>query len=344
VPGSSTALVRLTAFVVRESERLGADREKLLRRAGLSEEDLSDPDKRIAVRRDLRLWLALLELLPTPDLGIQLAQRLELRDVGLVGYLMLNSPVLGDALERLTRFSHILDQTYPPALRMEGEFAVYSSDPVSQPVARVDRVADWELAAVLTLARKLVGQELVPVEVRFPYPRPPEIEGHRSFFRGTLTFDHTRLEMVFGRADLDLPVIGAEEELGRYLETLAETVVRALTPEGSVVEKVERALWVGMKDGHSSLADVSKTLAMSQRSLQRSLQREGTTFVEQRDAFRRELAISLLSEQDLAVYEVAFLLGYSEPSAFHRAFRRWTDSAPREFRAGLVQSSNTSDA
>lgn len=341
MPGSRTALVRLAAFVLREAERLGAERSELLERSGLSEEDLRDPDKRIQVRKDLRLWRAILDLLPQPDLGIRLTERLEVRDVGLVGYLMLNSPVLGEALEQLMRFSHILDETYPPALQKSGKVATYSSDPVSPPVPGTERLADWELAAVLTLVRRLVGQPLAPLEVRFPYARPAELAAHRRFFRAPLTFDHPRLEIVFPRAHLKLPVIGADPELGRYLERHAESIVDSLTPEGSIPEKVERALWAGMKDGCTSLADVSSSLAMSQRSLQRGLRREGTTFAEQRDAFRRELAISLLREQEVAICEVAFLLGYSEPSAFYRAFRRWTDSSPREFRVAFEQQSET---
>lgn len=344
MPGSSTALVRLSAFVLREADRLGADSTEVLARSGLSEEDLRDPDERIRVQKDLRLWRAVLELVRDPALGIRLTERLELRDLGLLGYTMLHSPVLGEALERLTRFSHLIDETYPPRLRVHEDVTVYSSEPVTLAAADAARLADWELAAVLKVVRRLVGLELAPVEVRLPYARPADSAAQRSFFRAPLTFDHSRLEMVFRRADLELPVVGADEELGHYLESHAENVVEALSPEGSIAEKVERALWTGIKGGASSLGDVAKTLAMSRRSLQRGLRQEGTTFAEQRDAVRRELAISLLSQRQLAIYEVALLLGYSEPSTFYRAFRRWTDSSPREFRMSSERRSAASGA
>ncbi len=342
--GSATALARLTAFVARESERLGADRAELLRRAGLSEEALRDPDRRLQVRLDLRLWLAMLELLPDPKLGLRLAERLEARDLGLVGYLMRNSPTVREALERLTRFSRILDETYPPELRVRGGEAVYSSDSVAYPIARLEPVADWELAAVVTLVRRLAGRPVDPKEVRFPYPRPADVTAHRALFRASLVFDQARLEIVFHRADLELSVVGADQELGRYLERHAETVVAALVPEGTVAQKVERALWTGMKEGRISLTEVAKQLAMSGRSLQRRLESEGTTFASERDAFRREMAMSLLRERDLAIWEVAFLLGYSEPSTFYRAFRRWTGSSPRRFRAAFDRRSDSPGA
>jgi AraC-like DNA-binding protein len=327
-----TALVRLSAFVLRQAERLGADRSEVLRRSGISEEDLRDPDSRIQVRKDLRLWRAIFDLLPDSDLGIRFAERLELRHIGLVGYLMLHSATLAAALERLTRFSRLIDETYPPELWRSGHLAVYSSDVVTLPASGAQRAADWELAAVLALLRKLAGKQIIPVEVRLPYSRCVGLDAHRKFFQAPLSFDHPRREMVLRQTDLDLPVVGADTTLGRHLERHAESIVQALSPAGSVSGKVERALWAGMKNGRFALSDVAVTLGMSERSLQRGLRREGTTFAKQRNLFRRELGVSLLDREDLAIYEIALLLGYSEPSTFYRAFRRWTGSSPRQFR------------
>ncbi len=119
---------------------------------------------------------------------------------------------------------------------------------------------------------------------------------------------------------------------------LLAILLRVMPSKGTALARlpliaVERALWAEVKEGRPSLQNVASTLAMSPRTLQRRLNDEGTSFSEILEAFRQQMATVLLEDDKLAVYEIAFLLGYSEPSTFHRAFRRWTDRSPREFRS-----------
>jgi AraC-like DNA-binding protein len=129
-----------------------------------------------------------------------------------------------------------------------------------------------------------------------------------------------------------VPVTNADERLCRYLDQLAAEALDALGPEGSFVDRVRRAIWSDLSGGHPCLAQTASTLGVSTRTLQRRLREEGTTFAALLDVFRREMSTRLLRDKSLAVYEVAFLLGYSDPSAFYRAFRRWQGASPYEFR------------
>lgn len=334
MPTRSTSLVRLPLHLLRQTDKEGLDRGELLRQAGLRESDLSDPDARIPLLRFLALWRAVLAILNRPDVGVRFGAEIRVRDVGLVGYLMLNSPTLGDALERVVRFGRILDEDYPPRLVVDGDRAEYRWEPYRQLVIAPERLWDHELAGHLAVIRELVGLDLRPVAVHLPYTDPPrDLSAHRDFFRAPLEFGSDHSGLVFKREHLDLPIRSADATLGRYLEQHAEGVLEELAPDGGLVEKVERALWAEMKEGHLELERVASALAMSPRTLQRRLQSDGTSFSELREEFRRRMATLLLEDRELAVYEVAFLLGYSEPSTFYRAFRRWTDSSPRQFRA-----------
>lgn len=337
MPTRSTSLVRLPLHLLRQTDKEGLDRRDLLEQAGLTESDLVDPDARIPLLRLLALWQAVLKVLTGPDVGIRFGSEVLVRDVGLVGYLMLHSRTLREALERLARFGRILDDAYPPSLVVDGDRAEYSWEPYRRLLSGFERISDHELAAHLTVIREIVGLELRPVRVRLPYTeKPSSLAAHRDFFRAPLEFGAGHSGLVFKAEHLDLPIRSADEELGRYLESYAEEVLEDLAPEGGLLERVERALWAEMKEGHLDLESVASVLAMSPRTLQRRLRDTGTSFSALRDEFRRRMATRLLEDQELAVYEVAFLLGYSEPSTFHRAFRRWTDSSPRQYRAASL--------
>jgi len=336
VSAINTVVARLPLFVLRQAEAAGLDRQKALRVADLSEEALADPDARILVRKNLELWRFILDSLPDPDLGIRFGSELETRDAGLVGYTMLHSSTLLNALQRLVRFGRILEESDPPELRVGSQVAEYLWRSYPQQEVLLQRMIDYELAAGVAVVREITGVDIEPIEIRFPYAeRPSDLTAHRRHFRCNLSFGEPLAGMVFRRRDLDLPVREADEELGSYLERYAEEVLEALAPGGSLAEKVERAMWAKMKKGRLTLDGIASALAVSPRTLQRRLREEGTSFVELRDRFRRDMAVVILRDRRLAIYEVAFLLGYSEPSTFYRAFRRWMGTSPHEYRASV---------
>jgi AraC-like DNA-binding protein len=138
--------------------------------------------------------------------------------------------------------------------------------------------------------------------------------------------------LVLRRGDLDRVVSTADDTLVGYLDRLADESLESLGTEESILKKVRRALWTELSEGQPSVKRIAAALNMSVRTLQRRLREDDTSFVEVLDEFRREMATGLLRNRELAIYEVAFLLGYSEPSTFHRAFRRWHACSPREYR------------
>ena len=330
---SGTALARFPAFLLNQAEQLGLERSWLLEQAQLSEEDLVDPDSRVQAGKHIQLWRVVLDAVEDRDLGIRLGSAIRAKDVGLVGYTMLHSATLGDALARLVRFGRIIDETYPPEVRVQRGETMYRVEPLPEQRLSMERLADFDLAGLLAVLRELAGVEIVPAAIHFPYRSPSsDLTTFRSFFGGELLFDQPDIALVFKNQTLRLPVRTADPALGTYLDQLAENVVETLAPGGSMSDKVERALWAEIKDGRPQLDSVAKALAMSPRTLQRRLREEETSFAELLDRFRHEMSLQLLGDRELAIYEIAYLLGYSEPSTFYRAFRRWTGASPQEVR------------
>jgi AraC-like DNA-binding protein len=337
VSAINTAVARLPVFVLRQAEAAGLDRRELLQAADLSEEALADPDARILVRKNLELWRFILESISDADLGIRFGSELRIRDAGLVGYTMLHSATLLEAMQRLFRFGRILEEGDPPQLKLSSNGAEYGWRAHPEQEVLLQRMIDYELAALVGVAREITGVDLDPLEIRYPHTeRPSDLKAHRRYFRCTLSFDQPFVGVVFRRRDLDLPVREADEELGSYLERYAEEVLESLAPGGTVADRVERVMWTEMKEGRLTLQGIASALAVSPRTLQRRLREEGTSFAELRDRFRRDMAVVILRDRRLAIYEVAYLLGYSEPSTFYRAFRRWMGTSPHEFRASTA--------
>ena len=183
-----------------------------------------------------------------------------------------------------------------------------------------------------TALSEITGSPLTPVAVRLSYARPENTAGLSKFFHAPLTFDAGEAALVMRRADLDRPVQQSDARLAGYLDELAGETLRKIGDTGSLAGRVRSTIWTDLADGAPTLSGVAARMGLSERTLQRRLEEERTSFSSVVEGLRREMAQSLLRQGDLAIYQVGFLLGYSDPAAFHRAFRRWTSRSPRDFR------------
>jgi AraC-like DNA-binding protein len=333
-PIEPSGLARIPLIVLDRAPEFGLNRQTLMHDAGLTEAELDDPDARVPIRKVWRLWRAAAERAGDPWLPVRVAGSTPLRSYGLVGYTMSNSATVRRALERLARYSRIMTEairvrfvpTDAGAKVVIDAGMVDNDDPRSGP--------DTRHAFLLSAVRELTREEVVPLEVRLPYPRPDDADELGRLLRAPLVFDPPNAAVTFSREQLELPVRGADETLGGYLEQFSSRLLRDLPNPESFQDQVRRAMWSMLGDGSPALRTVAAKLAVSPRTLQRRLREEGTSYGELLDALRQEFAIRLLRERKLAVYEIAFLLGYAEPSTFHRAFRRWTGSSPQQYRKG----------
>lgn len=332
---SHTILARFPSLLIERAERMGANRADLLSHARLTEANLAEPDTRIAVARHWDLWRAVIEQLPDPALGVKLGSRVQIRQAGLVGYSMLHSHTLDHAIDRVVRYERILEDTTYLAREPDGNrVRLVVEEPLQ--LIGLRQPIESDVAALVTCFREITGVARLPLDVQLPYPRPATMEPYREALGHSIRFDQPTAAVVFDVADMDLPVLARDETLCNYLDAHAERVLQQLGSR-SYSEQVQRVLWEELSEGQPSIKTVAKALGTSTRTLQRRLHDEGVTFAELLDTFRRRMASELLQRHDLAVYEVAFLLGYSEPSTFFRAFRRWTGTSPLKYRGAPGQ-------
>ncbi len=170
------------------------------------------------------------------------------------------------------------------------------------------------------------------IEVRFAHPAPDDTSELRRLFGCTLRFGHHRSELLFSGEILDMPHRQADPNLEAILEAQVVTMLQKLPKGEAATDAVRRCLGSELCNGQPTLEQVAPRLHMSPRTLHRRLAEEGTNFRRILTEVRREIAARHLEEGQIAISEIAFLLGFSDPSAFHRAFKRWTGHAPLAFR------------
>ena len=326
-------LARLVLMYLERTTRLGLPREDLLRQARLDEAQLRDPDGRIPISAVVRLWHAITARATEPTLGLRLGTDARVREFGLVGYTMVCSKTVGAALKRLDRYDRIVSETLNVELDAVAG-ATWVRLHVESPLRAFRPAADARLAALVSVCREIAGTPIDPLTVRLPYRKPEHTLEYERFFRAPLEFGALVTAFLVRNEDLARPIAQCDETLAGYLDRLAEQLLTPAEAGSTVGEQVRRLLWSDLPDGVPDLEELARRLGMSIRTVQRRLREEGTTFRRALTQFRRDAAPALLRDGRLGVAEVAFLLGFEDPSSFQRAFRRSFGVSPRAFRKG----------
>jgi AraC-like DNA-binding protein len=270
--------------------------------------------------------------------GLYVGERTRPDMYGLLGYAASHSPSVGEALERLVTLQGVWTQSVSLKLRREGPFARLAYCASNPPPAE-DRRHETEqmLAALVAFVRTGTAAAVTPAEVRFEHPAPHNPAEHRRTFGCPVVFRAAATEILFHAADLRLPMAGADPKLGALLSAQG---VKALAREAAgapVAQAVRAELHQSMAAGRQpSLAAVARALGMGPRTLQRRLVADGLGWrdlvAEERIARAREL----LTDRRLGLAQIAHRAGFSQVSAFHRAFRRITGTTPRRHRLNLA--------
>jgi AraC-like DNA-binding protein len=327
-----TILAALPKSVLEAAASLGADPAAVAAEAGFDTADLADPDARVPVELDLRLW----EVLSRRGDGLAIGARLGPSSIGVVGYAAQHGATVGDAIAILDRYRTVVhvDVVPRPERRTTpaGDRLVFAR-PVPPPFARLREPVLAQAAAIVALLRALAGRELHAVWVALPLPRPADPRPVEAFFACPVAWGAPALEVAFDAAVLDLPLPRSDERLSGYLARRADELLATLPDDARWADRARREIGLLLPEGEPRLATVARRLAVSDRTLHRRLADDGTSFAALVEEARRERAMLLLGDAHLSASEVAFLLGYAEPAGFFRAFKRWTGETPQAWRS-----------
>lgn len=328
-----TVWARVASRIAVFAEALGASRRELLAACSLSEGDLEDPDGRVP----LGAVYDLVEraTLATGDdcFGLHFAVGITVKDLDALGFLVAASATLGEALERIVRYQRLWNDGEHYALSIAGGTArvTYTPHGPSRPAHR--QMAEIAAADMVVNAGQILdGDRVIASRVRLKHAAPADTAEHERILGVPIEWSAPVTEVLLPESVLARPLRGANEALCGFFERYASEMMSRLPAPGSMAARVRRLMGEELPLGEVSLSALSAKLRVSPRTLQRRLSDEGTSLHAEVDQARRERAAALL-DSGAAIAEIVWLLGYSEPSAFHRAFKRWTGRTPEAWRA-----------
>jgi AraC-like DNA-binding protein len=316
----------------------GVDAASILDAIGITRATLVDVHGWVPVDAMARAWMLVSERAADPDFGLHAAETLPMGVYGVLEFATMSSPDIGETLHRVARYYRLMGAMSELGLEVGDVGGCVTLRPVVTvgPLDALRHYHEYTFAFLVTRGQMLGGERVRPSEVRFMHAEPATgTAEHARIFRAPVRFDQPVNELHVPRAVMEIPLRAADPASSAILARTGETMLAADAAEGgNELEHVRKAASAALDAGDARLELVARRLGVGARTLQRRLGGHGTTYARILDEVRREKAQRWVEQGTMSLGEIAFGLGFSEPSAFHRAFKRWTGRTPRDYRGG----------
>ena len=316
-------------------EAAGLDIDVLFEEAGLELAALSDADARFPTEGISLLWQFAVARSGNPAIGLVNSGVVKPGSFDVVAYAMMSSSNLLGTLERAIRYVDILSDaaTLTLADDREGHRLILELFGGKHAVPR--QRFEFDLMTLLTFFRWVTNRDLRPLALELRFPPPADLQPYQDAFKCPMRFNASVNALLFAPTDVTLPLPTAHPELAELHERIASEHLQRLDP-AQTCHRARAVIIRHLPDGEPRRPRIAAILGMSERTLQRRLAAEGTSFQRLLDDTRRELAQHYLGQRNLSLADIAYLLGFSDQSSFFRAARRWFGSSPRHYRVRLI--------
>lgn len=322
-----------TSTLVRALDARGLSGASLASRVGIDAAVLSDPEARIPLRCTTALWRLAVDVTGDPCFGVEVSRHARPGSFQTLGLGVVSSRTLADALERIVRYGDVVltgerrNVVRCVADRYELVLGSLEAGDVQPAPESMEAI----LASIVRVARFLLRTDITPVAVHLARQAPPPSDRFERFFGCEITYGCEHYLLAFDRTLVDQPLPAACDSLAEAADRLTREYVARLRPCGAFADEVRSVVVSLLTSGDATQRAVARALMMSERTLQRRLHDEGTTFRDVVADARIHLAKRLLVTERPGSQALARRLGFSEPAAFRRAFKRRTGMTPRDF-------------
>jgi AraC-like DNA-binding protein len=319
------------------ASRAGIALKPLLKKAGLSDQQIQDGGARLTVNQQIEFLNVAADALGDEFLGFHLAQIPDLRELGLIFYVAASSETLDDALQRAARYSSIVNEGLSLKYLKSGDIRMtFAYVGVARHSDR--HQIEFLMTMLIRLCRQVTGVKLAPIQARITHRRSSRGATELApYFGRNIIFGAKNDELTFVERIRGTAVTSADPYLNEILVANCEKALsHRRANRGTFRAAVENAIVPLLPHGKTRASQIATSLGLSQRTAARRLSLEGVTFSEVLQSLRGDLARQYLSDPDLSISRIAWLLGYEETSAFTHAFKRWSGKTPREARAQSI--------
>jgi AraC-like DNA-binding protein len=328
-----TIAICFVAAALQSVRARGLDAEGLLRKVGLSPGLLQSSQTRVSAKHYGALWRLVALTLDDEFFG-QDSRRMKAGSFAMICHSVLNCRTLGQAIDRSLRFyALILDDIYGKLHRDGAEASITLHEGGAGP----QRVFAHEVLLMLLhgVACWLVGRRIPIKRAQFSYDEPAHSSEYRLMYSTSIGFRTPHTAIIFDAAYLALPIVQNERTVKEFLRNAPENILLKYKNGSSLGARIRRRLRQSLPGDLPEFEALAEEMNMTPATLRRRLHEEGTFYQSIKDQLRRDLAIGYLSHSKRSAMDIGLELGFSERSAFHRAFKKWTGASPGEFRRRL---------
>ena len=324
----------LATFVLPVARALrlrGIDPMEVFDNVGIDPDGLARPDWRISHELGNALLAEAVRLTDDEAFGLFAAEQLQPQVLHGLGLAWLASDTVYDGLKRMARFGKLISTGANPHLIEDDDFVHVQLDRVLEIPDFCYAGRDYAVGMVVRMCRLTLGEFIAPVTIAIERPTPQEPERWEYELASRVSFEADVTRITWARADIMDPLVTGDPALARVNDDQTQAYLDSFMSQSTSREVVTKIV-DRLPDGPPSQELIASDLSVSNRTLQRKLKEEGTSFMDLLQDTRLQLARKYLRQPGRSVVETAYLLGFSEPSTFSRAFKRWTGRAPAEYR------------
>lgn len=310
---------------------LDVDIDAFLRSLGIDPVKVQSPDTRLPIETYLRIQDEAARYVDDPYFGLHMGEYAEAGSWSILGYMMMNCETLGEAFQKSARYHRIIGNLIEgkATLRLNKIKVALVTPPHAPKMSR--HCFEATISSSVRMMRTLTGEEINPLEVTFSYPEPESTAEYERVFRCPVLFDQKETGFVINIGILNKPILYANPELLGHFERYAQAYLAEMDRQDEHTRAVTKIILSRLDDEGLTIKKVAKEMSVSVRTLQYRLKGEGVVFTDLLKDVRENLAKKYLCK-DYTVEEITYLLGFSEPSVFRKAFKKWSGVTPSEYR------------
>lgn len=325
------ATVRILRSIIYAAVAKGGNLNRLCSAAGFNPSDLNDPDKKIeGVESVVELWTEVLHVTNDPYFGLHMGERYNPSVLGLLGYLIQNCNNVKETFEVLKKHQELVSGWISYDFNLKNDCTViYQVNPLWQQVSpdTARQAVDMAMSGSMYYNSILTGQKNYPIRAEINDTGKRTRSEYERIFNCPVQFNAGDNKLIFVKELPDLPVLTRDQSLHFFFEKMLNDKVNAEVT-ASFGEKVKKLIMREFKGQAPSIEVLAAHMNMGHRSIQRKLQQEKLSYRGIASELKKELAFNLLKNTDAKIDSISEVLGYSESSAFYKAFKNWTNTTP----------------
>ncbi|GAA3919639.1 AraC family transcriptional regulator [Litoribacillus peritrichatus] len=312
-------------------QQMDVDIESIYRKCGVTEAHLENTQIRTPHEANLIFWNAAETVTQDANVGLHFGEKMPVFKGQVLEYLFLSSPSFGEGLKRALDYQRLLSDAASARLEIDGDQACLIADTSSDVIKNLRHFNECVAVGLIQFFKYVTEGEFSPSKLTFHFSQPADISEHQRVFGCPVEFNNAHNRIYFDAELLKRSSLHAESELLELHEQLAGKHVAKLERQ-DLISRVNKIIGELLETGEVSLDVVAERMSLKSRSLRSKLTEAGTNFNQLFSDYRCHLAKRLLVRTEESVDEIVYLTGFSEPSTFYRAFKRWTGMTPVEYR------------